>query len=158
MALTAGGDGARMERAQDPRWRGVRGRGRAAPGRPGCRSGVAAAAAAGGQCQEEPGAPGAKAAGMSPLPSRRAGDGALSLCSYNPMLGAKRESSWAFPSSPPSGEPSMMQGTVEMSWPVWGAGAVGQDGERAGFLSIGLGGEVATSCLMLPVGVDALVD
>lgn len=106
----------------------------------------------------EPGAPGAKAAGMCPLPSRRAGDGAPSLCSYNPMLGAKRESSWAFPSSPPSGEPSMVKGTVEMSWPVWGADAVGKHGEKAGFLSIGLGGEVATSCLMLPVGVDALVD
>lgn len=123
-------------------------------GRPGCRSGVAAAAA-GGQCQEEPGAPGANVARTSPQPGRRAGDGASSLGSSNLMLSAKEESSRAFPSSPPSGEPPGMKGTVEMSWAVWGVDAgEGEDGERAGFLSMGLGG----GCPMLPAGVDVLVD
>lgn len=85
---------------------------------------------------KEPGAPGAKAARMSPLPGRRAGNGALSLYSSNPMLGAKEESSWDFLSLQPSREPSGMKGTVEMSWVVWGADAVGEDEERAGFLSM----------------------
>lgn len=48
-----------------------------------------------------------------------------------------------------------MKGTVEMSWAVWGVDAgEGEDGERAGFLSMGLGG----GCPMLPAGVDVLVD
>ena len=68
------------------------------------------------------------------------------------MLSAKRESSQAFRSSPPSGEPSGMKGTVEMSWAVWGANAVREDGERAGFLSIGLRGglpPLARCCLLV---------
>lgn len=112
MALGAGGDGAGMEGAE----------------------GASVARGTGlqwGQCWEEPGAPGAKAAGMSPLSSRRAGEGAPSLpLLLNPTLRAKPESSQAFLSSPPSREPSGVKGTVEMSWVVWGADAVGEDGEK----------------------------
>lgn len=121
----------------------------------GCLSRVAATA--GGQGWEEPGAPGAKATRMSPLPGRRAGNGALSLYSSNPMLCAKGESSQDFLSLQPSREPSGVRGTVEMSWVVWGEDAVGEDEERAGFLSISLA-EVATSCQLLPAGVGVLVD
>lgn len=78
--------------------------------------------------------PGAKEARMSSLPSRRAGDGAASPLLLHPKAAAERESSWAFP---PTREPVGVKGTVEM---VWGAGAMGDDEDRADFLSSSLGG------------------
>jgi len=107
----------------------VQGRGRVVVGQPGCWFGMAAAAA-GSQCQEEPGAPGTKTAGMSSLPGRRAEDGAPSLYSSNLMLSAKGDSSRGFPSSSPSREPAGMKGTAEMSCVVWGWMLVGRIGRE----------------------------
>lgn len=73
-----------------------------------------------------------------------------------PDAGCKRESSRDFASSPPSGEPLGMKGTVEMSWVVWVRMLVRRMGTELVSLALAWRG-VTPSCLMLSArGLNAL--
>lgn len=93
----------------------------------------AAAAAAGGPSQAEPGA---KEARMSSLPSRRVGDGAPSPPLLHPDAAGRGGELLGLPTHQGAlGDERHCRNDM-----VWGADAVREDVDRVGFLSSSLGG------------------